>query len=51
MIMQRAEDDGKDAMAHVVFTVTNIEATVAAVKKAGGKLEREPFAMATRASA
>jgi predicted enzyme related to lactoylglutathione lyase len=44
VIMQRDADDGKDAMAHVVFTVTNIDATVASIKKAGGKLEREPFA-------
>lgn len=43
VIMQRAADDGHDTMAHVVFTVTQIDATVAAVKAAGGKLEREPF--------
>jgi len=44
VIMQREADDGKDEMAHVVFTVTNIDATVAAVKSAGGKLQRDPFA-------
>ena len=44
VIMQRAADDGKDTMAHVVFTVTNVDKVVAAVKAAGGKMEREPFA-------
>lgn len=43
VIMQRAADEGADTMAHVVFTVTDIDAVVAAVKAAGGKLEREPF--------
>ena len=44
VIMQRAEDDGKDTMAHVVFTVTRMDATVAAAKSAGARFEREPFA-------
>lgn len=44
VIMQRDQDDGKDTMAHVVFTVTNIDATVAKAKSAGAKFEREPFA-------
>lgn len=43
VIMQRDADDGKDTMAHVVFTVTNIDAVVAAVKAAGGRMERDPF--------
>jgi predicted enzyme related to lactoylglutathione lyase len=43
VIMQRAADDGQDTMAHVVFTVTNIDAVVAAVKAAGGRMERDPF--------
>jgi predicted enzyme related to lactoylglutathione lyase len=43
VIMQRAADDGHDPMAHVVFTVTNIDAVVAAVKAAGGRMERDPF--------
>jgi len=43
VIMQRAEDDGKDTMAHVIFTVTDMKGVVAAVKKAGGRMEREPF--------
>ena len=43
VIMQRAADDGKDTMAHLVFTVTDMAGVVASVKKAGGKMEREPF--------
>lgn len=43
VIMQRASDDVKDDMPHVVFNVTDIAATVAALKAAGGKMEREPF--------
>jgi predicted enzyme related to lactoylglutathione lyase len=42
VIMQRAADDGKDAMPHVVFDVTDMAATVKAWKAAGGTLEREP---------
>ena len=44
VIMQRAADDGADTMAHVVFTVTAIDRVAAAVKAAGGRMEREPFA-------
>jgi predicted enzyme related to lactoylglutathione lyase len=47
VIMQRDADDGKDTMAHVVFTVTNMDGVVAAVKAAGGKMERDPFAYGT----
>ncbi|HMA11780.1 MAG TPA: VOC family protein [Steroidobacteraceae bacterium] len=43
VIMQRAADDGADAMAHIVFNVTEMDALVAAIKAAGGKMEREPF--------
>jgi predicted enzyme related to lactoylglutathione lyase len=43
VIMTRPADDGKDTMAHVVFDVTDIVATVKAWKAAGGKMEREPF--------
>lgn len=43
VIMQRAADAHMDTMAHVVFDVTDISAVVAAWKKAGGTLEREPF--------
>jgi predicted enzyme related to lactoylglutathione lyase len=41
--MQRASDDVKDDLPHVVFNVTDMTATVAALKAAGGKMEREPF--------
>ncbi len=47
VIMQRAADDGKDTMAHLVFTVTDMNAVVRAVKAAGGKFEREPFEFGT----
>lgn len=44
VIMQREADDGADTMAHVVFTVTDMDGVVASVKSAGGHFEREPFA-------
>jgi predicted enzyme related to lactoylglutathione lyase len=43
VIMQREADDGRDTMAHVVFTVTDIDAVVAAAKAAGAHFEQEPF--------
>lgn len=43
VIMQRAADDGADTMAHVVFTVTDLDKAVAAVKAAGGRMESDPF--------
>ena len=43
VIMPRAADDGSDTMAHIVLNVTDIEATVAALKAAGGKMERDVF--------
>jgi predicted enzyme related to lactoylglutathione lyase len=42
VIMQRASDDTKDAMPHLIFGVTDMAATVAAVKAAGGKMDGEP---------
>jgi len=44
VIMQRAADDGADTMAHLIFTVTDMDGVVKAIKAAGGKMEREPFA-------
>jgi predicted enzyme related to lactoylglutathione lyase len=41
--MQRAADDGADAMPHIVFNVTDMDGLVKAIKAAGGKMEREPF--------
>jgi predicted enzyme related to lactoylglutathione lyase len=43
VIMQRAADDGTDTMAHLIFTVTDMQGVVKAIKAAGGKMEREPF--------
>jgi len=43
IIMQRAADDGKDPMAHLVFNVTDMTGAVKALQAAGGKMEREPF--------
>jgi predicted enzyme related to lactoylglutathione lyase len=43
VIMQREADDGKDAMAHLIFTVSDIEGVVKSIKAAGGRMEREPF--------
>jgi predicted enzyme related to lactoylglutathione lyase len=43
VIMQREADDGKDTMAHVVFTVTRMDEVYASAKAAGAKFEREPF--------
>lgn len=44
VIMQRDADDGKDTMAHVVFTVTRMDEVYASARAAGAKFEREPFA-------
>jgi predicted enzyme related to lactoylglutathione lyase len=43
VIMHRGEKEPKDGVAHLIFDVTDIKAAVAAVKAAGGTLEREPF--------
>jgi predicted enzyme related to lactoylglutathione lyase len=43
VIMHRASDDEKDAIAHLIFNVTDIQATAAAITAAGGKMERAPF--------
>lgn len=42
VIMQRPSDDTKDALPHLIFGVTDMSATVAAVKAAGGKMDGEP---------
>jgi predicted enzyme related to lactoylglutathione lyase len=43
--MHRDSDDFKDPIAHVIFNVTNMTATVAAVKAAGGTMagDARPF--------
>ncbi len=43
VIMQRASDDVKDEMAHLVLNVSDIKAAVIALKAAGGKMTREAF--------
>jgi predicted enzyme related to lactoylglutathione lyase len=43
VIMQREADDGTETLAHVVFTVTDMDAVVAAAKAAGARFEQAPF--------
>jgi predicted enzyme related to lactoylglutathione lyase len=43
VIMYSAPAGAKDEVAHIVLNVTDMDATVAALKAAGGKMEREPF--------
>ena len=42
VIMHRDSDATKDPIAHVIFNVTDMAATVAAVKAAGGKMTGDP---------
>lgn len=42
VIMHRESDAVKDPIAHVILNVTNMSATVAAIKSAGGTLDGEP---------
>jgi len=42
VIMHRESDAAKDPIAHLIFNVTDINATVAALKKAGGTMDGEP---------
>lgn len=43
VIMQRDADAAQDPVAHLIFDVTDMQATVAAIKAAGGTIVREPF--------
>jgi len=43
VIQARPADDGADAVAHIVFNVTDMDGLVKAIKAAGGRMEREPF--------
>ncbi len=43
VIMKRPADDQADKIAHLIFNVTDMQATVAAITAAGGKMERAPF--------
>jgi predicted enzyme related to lactoylglutathione lyase len=42
VIMHRDSDATKDPIAHVIFNVTDMNATVAAIKAAGGSMPSEP---------
>src|SRR5215510_958915 len=42
VIMHRDSDATKDPIAHVIFNVTDMNATVAAIKAAGGTMQSEP---------
>lgn len=42
VLMHRESDDLKDPIPHVIFNVTDIAATVAAIKAAGGSMQSEP---------
>jgi len=42
VLMHRASNALQDPIAHVILTVTDMAATVAAVKSAGGKVDGEP---------
>lgn len=43
VIMHRDASETIDQIAHLIFNVTDIDATVTAAKKAGGTVAREPF--------
>lgn len=43
VLMSRPTDDVHDELPHIVLNVTDMAATVKALKAAGGTLEREPF--------
>ena len=43
IVIMYAAPGAKDEVAHIVLNVTDIEATVAALKTAGGKMERDVF--------
>ncbi len=45
VLRSRPSDDIAHDMGHVVFTVTDLDAVVQAVRNAGGRIEREPFAL------
>jgi len=42
VIMHRESDATKDPIAHVILNVTNMNATVAAIKAAGGTMDGDP---------
>lgn len=44
VVIMQTPDDPDDTVMHVIFTVSDANATAAAVKAAGGAIEREPTA-------
>jgi len=42
VIMHRDSDAAKDPIAHVIMNVTNMSATVASIKSAGGSMDGDP---------
>jgi predicted enzyme related to lactoylglutathione lyase len=46
VIMHRDSDDLQDAVPHMILTVTDLTATIAAVTAAGGKIDGKPFPFA-----
>jgi predicted enzyme related to lactoylglutathione lyase len=42
VIMQRKSNDIEDPIPHLIFHVTDMKATVAALKAAGGKMDADP---------
>jgi predicted enzyme related to lactoylglutathione lyase len=42
VLMHRDSDDAKDPIPHVIFNVTDMNATVAAIKAAGGTMTGDP---------
>jgi predicted enzyme related to lactoylglutathione lyase len=42
VIMHRDSNDKKDPVAHLILTVTDMNATVAAIKAAGGSMDGDP---------
>jgi predicted enzyme related to lactoylglutathione lyase len=42
VVIMQAEPAAKDAVAHLIFDVTDVAAAAAAVKAAGGTMDREP---------
>ncbi len=44
IIIRRESDDIKDTTPHLIFTVTDLNATIAAVTAAGGKMDGAPRA-------
>jgi predicted enzyme related to lactoylglutathione lyase len=48
VISQHQSDDPKDPTAHLIFFVTDMTATVAAIKAAGGSIASEPVAVGNK---